>query len=109
MCPKCFRPPAQGKGCQDCHGHQTYDGVIAGSYQALIVSLFNRSELDYLFASLDQLEGGRGGRGEALPSFILPVIRTQACPALVLVLAVLIVPKLTIISVAGTLPVSDQV
>ena len=53
-------------------------------YQALIVSLFNRSELDCLVLvalARNQL-GVRGREGVALslPSFILPVIRTQACP-----------------------------
>ena len=66
------------------------------SYQALIVSLFNRSELDCLFVSLDQ-------PGPAVPSFILPVIiRTQACPALVVVVAVVDCSK-TYNYIAGTI------
>ena len=78
--------------------------VLLLNYQALIVSLFNRSELDCLFVSLDWTRhpGPAGGGGEVRPSFILPVIRTQACHALVVVMAVVIVPKLLIIFVAGT-------
>ena len=54
--------------------------------------------------------GVRGG--EALPSFILPVIRTQACPAFVVpgLMMVVIVPKVTIIVLPALfLPVSDHV
>ena len=57
-------------------------------YQALIVSLFNRSELDCLFVRPWTSWGCRAGGENRLPSFILPVIRTQACHALVVVMAV---------------------
>ena len=104
-------PSAQGKGCQGCHGHQSSGRwcYCISTIRALIVSLFNRSELDCLFVSLAGawLEPGHQmvvqGRGESLPSFILPVIRTQACPALLVVMVSVIVPKLTIIFVAGTI------
>ena len=83
--------------------------VLLPGHQALIVSLFNRSELDCLAVGCGP--AGGGGWGD-LPSFILPVIRTQACPAFVVpgLMMVVIVPKVTIILLPALfLPVSDHV
>ena len=115
MCPKCFRPPAQGRLVRAVMVIRLMTGLLL-VYQALIVSLFNRSELDCLelvALAPDQLVvRGREGVALSLPSFILPVIRTQACPAFVVpgLMMVVIVPKVTIIVLPALfLPVSDHV
>ena len=83
MCPKCFRPPAQGRLVRAVMVIRLMTGLLL-VYQALIVSLFNRSELDCLvlvaLARNQLVVRGREGVALSLPSFILPVIRTQACP-----------------------------
>ena len=66
-------PSAQGKGCQGCHGHQSSGRwcYCISAIRALIVSLFNRSELDCLFVSLAGAWPPDGGTGEGGASAII--------------------------------------
>ena len=110
MCPKCFLsscPQLRERVVRAVTAIRAQDGgVIVSRPSELWLFLF-LTDQSWTVCLCPWLEPGHQmvvqGRGEPLPSFILPVIRTQACPALLVVMVVVIVPKLTIIFVAGTI------